>query len=440
MKKIHFFTLTILLFVGFGACLVTPPPFKALAPGLWRGTLQLETAQKQAAIDAKGKLRDNIKFEEVTQGELPFNFEVKYDQNQKMTLEIINADERIIIDDMKYGTDRRTGKDTIFINFPVYDSYIRGTFEERVFAGDWVVRTKENYKIPFVARYAQNWRFTNLKKEPIADISGRWETTFDAESEHPEKAIGELKQNGNHLTGTFLTETGDHRFLEGTVQANKFYLSCFDGSHTFLYEGKIIDKDNVIGSFWSGKNKKTTWEAKRNANAKLSNADTLTQVKKGMEKIAFAFEDSEGKTVSLSDEKFKGKAKVIQMFGTWCPNCYDETRFLVNFLKEKQPNNVAVIGLGFEKYKEKEKATNALKNYKAKMNVPYDLLLAGYADKNEAAKAIPMLNKFMAFPTTLFLDKNNKVVRIHTGFSGPATSEYAAFKTDFEKYITEISN
>jgi peroxiredoxin len=440
MQKKYVYFLISALAATISACIVTPPSFKALAPGLWRGTLQLQPKDQLAAVDAKGKLRDNIKFEEVTQGELPFMFEVKYDANQKMSLDIINADERITLEDMKYGTDRRTGKDTIFINFPVYDSYIRGTFEERVFAGDWVVRTKENYKVPFVARYGQNWRFTDLKKEPTANISGKWQTVFQAEGEQPEKAVGEFKQDGNHLTGTFLTETGDHRFLEGTVQANKFYLSCFDGAHAFLYEGKITDNTHLIGSFWSGKHYKATWEAVRNPDAKLGNADTLTQVKKGMEKIDFKFEDSDGKVVSLNDEKFKGKSKIIQLFGTWCPNCYDETRFLVNFLKENHPTNVAVIGLGFEKYKEKEKSLNSLKNYKTKMNVPYDLLLAGYADKNEAAKVIPNLNRFMAFPTTLFLNKNNQITRIHTGFSGPATSEYTAFKADFEKYIQEISN
>jgi hypothetical protein len=41
----------------------------------------------------------------------------------------------------------------------------------------------------------------------------------------------------------------------------------------------------------------------------------------------------------------------------------------------------------------------------------------------------------MAFPTLIILDKNDQVVNIHTGFDGPATSQYAAFKTQFTQSI-----
>jgi hypothetical protein len=50
-----------------------------------------------------------------------------------------------------------------------------------------------------------------------------------------------------------------------------------------------------------------------------------------------------------------------------------------------------------------------------------------------------MLNEVMAYPTMLFLDKNDRVVKIHTGFSGPATSEYASFKEKFNKFVAELS-
>ena len=122
----------------------------------------------------------------------------------------------------------------------------------------------ENYAIRFKAKHGRDHRFTQLKKEPLFDISGKWETTFGIDKSEPYPAIGEFKQSGNKLTGTFLTETGDYRFLEGTVQANKMYLSVFDGSHAFLFEAKLMEDSTLIGSFRSGNHYKTLWEAKRN--------------------------------------------------------------------------------------------------------------------------------------------------------------------------------
>ena len=74
---------------------------------------------------------------------------------------------------------------------------------------------RENYRIKFVAKNAQSHRFTELKNMPKGKIDGKWDVTFGVGTPDEEKAVGEFKQNGEHLTGTFMTETGDYRFLEG---------------------------------------------------------------------------------------------------------------------------------------------------------------------------------------------------------------------------------
>ena len=111
---------------------------------------------------------------------------------------------------------------------------------------------------------------------------------------------------------------------------------------------------------------------------------------------------------------------------------------LVDYLKNEQPDDVAVIALAFEKHKDEAKAMQALRTYKERFNMPYEIALAGPASKDGAAKALPMLNHVLAYPTMIILDKNNRVRRIHTGFSGPATSEFASFKTEFMKFIDEL--
>ncbi|MEL6945674.1 MAG: TlpA disulfide reductase family protein, partial [Bacteroidota bacterium] len=140
--------------------------------------------------------------------------------------------------------------------------------------------------------------------------------------------------------------------------------------------------------------------------------------------------------VSLAD--YEDKVKLIQIFGTWCPNCRDETNYLVDYLAKNPNEDLAVIGLAFEKHRDEEKAIAAMNRYKKQLNVPYDLLLAGYSDKSEAAEVLPMLNKIISYPTLIFIDRNNQVRRMHTGFAGPATSKYEEFVTDFEDFMKKL--
>jgi thiol-disulfide isomerase/thioredoxin len=437
-------TITKYLLFGFIAVLfsecVMPNQFNVIAPGPWRAVLMLD-GKKTGPMRTKRefiKRSDKIAYKEITEGELPFTFNVIYTTPDSFYLEVINGDEVLIIDDIIYGHDKRKGDDTIRIEFPIYNSYIKAVYEDKVIEGAWIDRNRENYRIKFVARQGQNHRFTTLRKEPIMDVSGRWEVLFGTETENPYPAIGEFKQDGNILTGTFLTETGDYRFLSGAIQKDKIYLSTFDGSHAFLFEGKIMDDKSLIGTFQSGSHYKTNWTATKNDTAKLGSAYELTYLKDGYDKFEFEFKDVDGNLVSSSDERFKGKAKIIQIFGTWCPNCRDETNFLVPFYNNKKFDNIEVIGLAFEKSRNFGAASKAVKTYIDKMNVPYPMLIAGYSKKSEASKALPMLSAIISYPTMIFIDKNDKVVKIHTGFNGPATTEYAAFVKEFEKIVSEL--
>lgn len=435
------FGLILTLTLGFFKQCVIPNQFNVIAPGPWRSVLLLN-GKKANPMRSKRefiKKGDELTYEEVTAGELPFIFNVVYTSPDSFYLEVINGDEVLIVDDISYGHDRVKGEDTIRIEFPIYNSYIKAVFEDKVIEGNWFDRNRENYSIPFVAKQGQSHRFTTLRKEPVMDVSGRWEVEFGTETDEPYSAIGEFKQDGNKLSGTFLTETGDYRYLAGTIQKDKIYLSTFDGSHAFLFEAKIMEDKSLMGIFQSGKHYKTNWKATKNDDAKLGSAYELTYLKKGYNTFDFAFKDVDGNMVSSKDERFKGKAKIIQIFGTWCPNCRDETNFLVPFYNKEKPKNVEIIGLAFEKSRDFKTASNTVKTYIDKMNVPYPMLIAGYAKKSEASEALPMLNAVISYPTIIFIDKNDKVVKIHTGFNGPATSQYDEFVKEFEEIIETLA-
>ncbi|MCB0585187.1 MAG: TlpA family protein disulfide reductase [Phaeodactylibacter sp.] len=434
-----FLTLAVVLITGWASCIVVEHPFTGLPPGPWRGVLELEP--RTLATNPEGKPLPqllNLEFEEVTQGELPFNFEVKYTDEQHFYIELINGEERIKIEDIFIGRDRSTAKDTVVINLPVYDSYLRAIFEEDVMEGEWVVNDRDNYSIPFKAYQGQSYRFTTLRKDPVMDVSGRWEATFEIDSDKPYKAIGEFEQQGNHLSGTFLTETGDYRFLDGTIQKDKLYLSCFDGAHAFLFEAKILPDSTMIGSFRSGKHYKALWKASANPDFQLSDPNTLTHLRQGFEGIQFSFPNPEGKMVSLSGPQYQGKAVLVQIMGSWCPNCRDEAAFLQEYLDEHPGQPIEAIGLSFERYQDPEKAKNAIKSFKEELGLEYEILLAGSSDKEAVKKALPMLSEVLAFPTLIIIGPDGTVKRIHTGFTGPATSEYESFKEEFESYINQL--
>ena len=412
------------------SCVVIENQFNAIPPGAWRGVLKLEGTRNIVTSE-------DVLFEEVSEGELPFNFEVIYESANSFYIIIQNGKERIEVRDIQFGRAEGTIKDTIRINFPIFDSYITAVYEEDVIEGTWVVNNREeNYRIPFEAFHGKNYRFTELRKTPVFDLSGKWEANFEIDTEKPFAAVGEFEQEGNYLTGTFQTETGDYRFLEGTIQNNKVYLSCFDGSHAYLFEAKILEDSSMIGSFYSGIHYKTTWEAKRNPNFELTSPDSLTYLQNPAIPFDFKFKNDAGKEVTLKD--YGDKVKIVQLMGTWCPNCKDQTEFLMKYQAKSNSEQLAVISLAFERYKEEAQAMAAIKRYREKMGVPYEVLLAGYHEKVDASKVLPMLNQVVGYPTLIFLDKNNQVRRIYTGFYGPATSEFINFEKDFNQFMDKL--
>jgi thiol-disulfide isomerase/thioredoxin len=141
----------------------------------------------------------------------------------------------------------------------------------------------------------------------------------------------------------------------------------------------------------------------------------------------------------LSDEKFQNKVVIVQLFGTWCVNCLDETKFLTKWYSENHQKGVEIIGLAFEAKPGFEYASKRVGKMKEKLGVPYDLAIGGTKDKKEASKKFPMLNEITSFPTTIFIGKDGKVKKIHTGFSGPGTGKYyQEFVNSFNQTVEDL--
>lgn len=388
----------------------------ALQNGIWRGVLQRTDS---AAI--------------------VFNFEVK-DSLDKKIIYVLNAGEHLLVDDVKIEGD------SVFIKMPLFDSEFKALLQgDGSLKGQWIRHLPvKDMVMPFIATPHTPYRFTPSPLPPAFNVTGRWATHFVNEKNDTSFSVGEFKQVGNHLTGTFLVSTGDYRFLEGQVSGDSLFLSTFDGSHAYLFRARIANDSMLVnGSYLAGATARESWTAKKDAKAVMPDAYSLTALKEGENRLNFAFPDIDGRKVSINDTSFKGKVLVIQLMGSWCPNCMDETNFLSSWYKQNRKRGVEVIGLAYERFPDFEKAKIALLNFKKRFDVQYPLLITGVApgDSLKTEKTLPQLKTIVGFPTTIFVDKNGRVRKIHTGFTGPGTGEhYRAFIREFNALINQLLN
>jgi len=411
MKYLFNITLLWVLIIALSSCKGTSD--SALKQGIWRATLKTGSG-----------------------AEIPFNFEVIDSADQKF-LDIINGIERFRVNEISAISD------SVIIQMPLFDSEIRASLKNEALSGRWIKHYGDSDEVlQFNAKKGDSWRFFKVNTTSNTDISGRWSVTFNTLNNKGSYAsVGEFSQENGRVFGTFLTSTGDYRFLEGTVSDNKLYLSCFDGSHAYLFTGKLMNDSTISeGKFYSGLSSIETWTANKDDNAILPDAYSITDLKDGYDKIDFSFPGLDGKKVSLSDEKFNNKIVLVQFFGSWCPNCMDETAYLTSFHKKYQKKGVEIVALAYERSKDFERSRKNISRLKDRFSVPYDMLVTGFTnDKVEVSKSLPMLKQFMAFPTLMIIDKNGRIRKIHTGFSGPGTgSHYTDFVKEFEKTIDDL--
>ncbi|MCK0159773.1 peroxiredoxin family protein [Allomuricauda sp. F6463D] len=366
--------------------------------------------------------------------QLPFEFTLTTTADGGYVMKVYNAEEVVTIDEFTINGD------SINIRMPIFDGHITGTFTPKKITGEFIEESKDR-KVPFVATYGARDRF-KVVNDAAVNISGIWETYFSINKEDEYPAKGIFRQNGNKVKGTFRTNTGDYRYLDGVVTGDSLKLSAFDGSHVFLFLAQVTDS-TLNGTFYSGEHTVQDFLGARNEAFELPDSNELTFLREGYDTFDFSFPNSEGEMVSLQDSIFKDKPVLVQIMGTWCTNCLDETRFYVDFINKNPDIDIQFVGLAFEYAKTEEKAFEGIKRLQEREEVPYPILLAQYgtSNKQRANEKLPMLNHILSYPTSIYLNKKGGVHKIHTGFNGPATGEkFDEFKLEFNKTIEALTS
>lgn len=290
----------------------------------------------------------------------------------------------------------------------------------------------------------------SAERIPIANgpasvnLTGRWSMEFQRPDGSWRPAIAEWKQQGNTLTGTIINPSGDYRFLQGKVWGNKMYVTAFDGAHIYAFTANLPNDSTINnGIFFSGRAPGDAFRATKNPLAKLPELAAVTELKSGQSKLNFRFPDLDSQLVSINDSRFKNKVVVVQLMGSWCPNCMDETQFLSAFYNNQTTKQVEMVALAYELSTDFNRSANSLRKFKNRFGVQYPMLITGVrsADADKAEKTIPQLTDIKFFPTTLFIDKNGVVRKVHSGFNGPGTGAYfESYKKEFYALIEALVN
>lgn len=358
-------------------------------------------------------------------GEAPFGLEVAIESGAPV-LYLSNGSERTRVPNVKIADNE------LHAVFPGYENSLRATMHRDALDGTVTLIKAGGVEqvIPFKAKLGETYRFFPDSHTDNADVAGRWEVAFTDDAGKTSQAVALLAQHHDRVTGTVMTPTGDHRFLDGQVHGDELLLSTFAGGLAYLYKLQVTGGGALEGEYWQGLKSHEKVVAERNDNAELH--ELATTLKADSDRFDFTFSDLDGNLVSLSDERFRGKVVLVTLGGTWCPNCHDEALFLVPFYKEYRDKGFEIIALMFERHGEFDKAAKAVRGYRDDFGITFPMLVAGVSDNDDASKKLPSLSGVYGYPTAIFVDKHGKVRKIHTGFTGPAAGKH------YEEYVSEF--
>lgn len=409
---------SVLVLVLVAACGSEEPrpnaPVKAASDVVDRAPLDV-LGQWHATLDVAGQA-------------LPFALSLQREGDGPLRAVIVNGAERIEPERAAWdGTE-------LVLGFDVYDSEIRARLGPEGLQGQWVHTMPGGPEtMRFSARRGSGPRFAGEVKAPAhpvpASIDGDWSATFTLDGGPTFAGHGVLASTGDRIDGTFLTDTGDFRYLEGRYTQGRLELSCFDGAHAFLLRADVDPQGALVGDFWAMGGMHATWRATRmpdGAEGPLADPTAVVGLSPAAKdgRFAFDFPDLGGQRITHEDPRFVGKVVLVDVFGTWCPNCNDQAPLLARWHREYGSRGLELVGLAFEMTGDVERDRRFVGRYAQRYGIEFPLLLAGTSDKAEASAVLPALTGIVSFPTTVLIGRDGKVRRIYNGFAGPATGEH----------------
>lgn len=366
-------------------------------------------------------------------------FDVIFNGKPRPELKIINGEEQIILKCVQKKSD------SLVFTFPFSSGKI--VFHRKTHHGYWLNLNKADpSRFPLVLYFSNQLeinychRFDQSYNDSTDGFLGTFEVAFNDPKESS-SAIGMFYQQGPRIVGTFRTQTGDFRFLSGGIFGEKLKLSCFDGYHAYLFEAHKDSSGRLQGEFFSGSRYHANWTGIKKENADLLPMNSINSSKVPYDHLNINVKTLKGKEQVLDSSNFMGRPTVIQILGSWCPNCLDESLYFTALSTSELFRSIRFVGVAFENGKTDKEKINRIQAFSNRTSLKYPLYLGGGASSSDAEKVFHQLNGVYSFPTTLFLDKKGRIVEVHSGFDGPATGAYfELLKNHTEALLLKLIN
>ena len=362
--------------------------------------------------------------------ETPFPLEIS-GSGTNVTASFFNGDDRYA------STQGRFENGKLVLYWDYYAATLDATLKDGVLEGQYAGTRR--MKGPFAIRAT---RAAAAKPTPVAgvipSINGVWEI--------PNKSgKGELawrfivQQTGTQQSGkvsaTILRVDGDTGTISGAFQNGKFVLSHFDGARAHLLEITPAS-DGTLDITQDGKTKLTAYRpaaARAKGLPEPTDPNLHTSMKDPREPFRFSFPDLNGHVVSNEDARFRGKVLVVEITGSWCPNCHDEAPFLAEMYRKFGRQGVEIVSLSFEETEQLKDLTR-LRAFVKKYGLEFPVLLCG--DPDEANAKLTQLVNWNTWPATLFIDRQGLVRGIHSGF--PSAGSGDLFRQAKDEFNVEV--
>ncbi|MEO1584119.1 MAG: TlpA disulfide reductase family protein [Planctomycetota bacterium] len=380
--------------------------------------------------------------------ELGFNLEIDFRRDAQRRpiypIAVINGIDAspAVLEPQGPEGEARTG---LVIGFADTDARIEAEIQQggQMISGEMIYSRDANgepveYRLPFRAAYGDFRRYDTPEPEGPEDpptLATDWRVTFESR-QGPAAMSVRLLPDGRHVQGTISTPTGDDGVLVGTFYDGRLRLSRFTGASGLLYDATLQPDGSLAGTFHSLGHHTETFTASPARDAVLPDLFTQTRWLEGVTPADLAFRDTAGSMTRLG-ELAPGPA-LLYVFGTWCHNCSDATRYL-NELHERHADALPIVGIAFESPADFETQAAKVRSYAQAKGVRFPMLIAGERDKSAATETLGALDRVRAYPTFVFIDREGEPVAVHQGFIGPADpGRHAALRAGFDRRINAI--
>jgi len=347
---------------------------------------------------------------------IPFRLQIA-GEGAKLQGWLFNGQDKVVAS----GASFQNG--SLVLNFDSYAAKLEAKLQDGALVGQYGPMLKKTY--PVTAHRHSSGQVESVIGAAPPSINGLWEVAVKSSKGEQAWRLIVQQKSASDVSAAILRVDGDTGALTGGYKGGKFVLSHFSGGRPALLiltpaaDGTLaIDMTDLHGKSQLTATRPDVARAK--GLAPPTDPDHHTTVKDASQPFQFSFPDLNGKIVSNTDARFQGKVVLVNVTGSWCPNCHDEAPFLAELYRKYRSQGLEVVALSFEEEDQLANPTR-LRAFMKEYGIDYTVLLGGTPDERDAKLTQPV--NLNSWPTTFFLGRDGRVRFIHAGFPGPASGE-----------------